>query len=342
VPLLSVVVPVFRVEQYLRQCLDSILDQAPPEFELIVVDDCSPDGSGDIADEYAARDGRVRVRHLDQNVGLGRARNAGLDEATGDFVWFVDSDDWLADGAIAAVIRRLAADPELDMLIVDFARYAEADRTARRSAMARVLARSPGPEVFTAVERPSVVGLLHVAWNRVVRRQFLHDQGLRFQPGLYEDVSWTYPAVIAARRIAFLDQVCVYYRMRAGAITSTGGTRHLGMIHHWELVFAALPPDHPLRTVLFEQSMRQGIAVLGNEARLPDGRLRREFFYRLAAFEHQYAPPGWTPSGGRVHRIKSWLVARELYPVYASLRTGYKAARRMARLPMLRNGSNTA
>ncbi|NUO59079.1 MAG: glycosyltransferase [Hamadaea sp.] len=327
-PLLSVVVPVYRVEAYLRQCLDSILRSAPEEFELIVVDDCSPDGSGDIADSYAARDGRVRVRHLPENVGLGRARNAGLDEATGEFVWFVDSDDWLADGAIAAVTRRLAADPRLDMLIVDFARYAENTGTSRRSAMARALARSPGPEVFAAVDRPSVVGLLHVAWNRVVRRQFLLDEGLRFHPGLYEDVSWTYPALLAARRIAFLDQVCVYYRLREGAITSTGGARHLGMIHHWERVFAAVPPDHPLRPVLFEQSMRQGIAVLGNEARIPEPRLRREFFLRLAAFQHRYAPPGWTPPGSRIHQIKYILLAKRLYPVYSALRWGYKTARR--------------
>jgi len=326
VPLLSVVVPVYRVEAYLRQCLDSILKQAPGEFELIVVDDCSPDRSGDIADEYAARDGRVRVLHLLENVGLGRARNAGLDVATGDFVWFVDSDDWLAEGAIDAVIQRLDAD--LDMLIVDFARYAEATGVSRRSAMARALARSPGLEVFTAVERPSVLGLLHVAWNRVVRRQFLLAEGLRFHPGLYEDVSWTYPAVIAARRIAFLDRVCVYYRLREGAITSTGGARHLAMIHHWELVLAPLPPDHPLRTVLFEQSMRQGIAVLGNDARIPDGRLRREFFYRLQVFHRRYAPPGWTPKGSRVHQIKAWLVAKGHYSVYAAMRMGYKAARR--------------
>ncbi|NUT20317.1 MAG: glycosyltransferase [Hamadaea sp.] len=325
-PLLSVVVPVYRVEAYLRQCLDSILRTAPEEFELIVVDDCSPDGSGDIADEYAARDSRVCVRHLKENVGLGRARNAGLDVATGDFVWFVDSDDWLADGAIEAVTKRL--EPTLDMLIVDFARHFERTGASKRSAMARALARSPGPEVFTAVERPSVLGLLHVAWNRVVRRQFLLDEGLRFHPGLYEDVSWTYPAVLAARQIAFLDQVCVYYRLREGAITSTGGARHLGMIHHWELVFAAVPADHSLRPVLFEQSMRQGIAVLGNDARISDRRLRQEFFRRLSAFQRRYAPPGWTPPGGRIHQIKYGLLARRMYPVYSALRWGYKAARR--------------
>jgi CDP-glycerol glycerophosphotransferase len=331
VPLLSVVVPVYRVEDYLRQCLDSILDQGRDDLEVIVVDDCSPDGSGKIVDEYAARDSRVRAVHLTKNVGLGLARNAGFAQATGDYVWFVDSDDWLAEGAIAAVANRLTAERgagrELDMLVVDFAHYYEKEERSRRSAAARVPARVPGPEVFTAIERPSVIGLLHVAWNRVVRRQFLIDHELHFHPGLYEDVSWTYPALIAAQRIAFLDRVCVYYRQREGAITKTGGERHLEMIHHWERVLEPLPADHPLRTPLFEQSMRHCLVVVGNDTRVPNRRLRREFFFRLAAYYRRFAPPGWAPSGGRAQRIRTWLVAKRLYPVYASLRMASRAKR---------------
>ena len=98
VTLLSVVVPVYKVQGYLRQCLDSLLEQPFTDFEVVAVDDCSPDGSGDILAEYAARDPRIKVLTLEQNVGLGRARNAGLDVAVGEYVWFLDSDDWLAPG----------------------------------------------------------------------------------------------------------------------------------------------------------------------------------------------------------------------------------------------------
>src|SRR5207237_1393890 len=83
---------------YLRECLDSILGQPLRDLEVVGVDDASPDGSGDILDEYAARDPRVRPVRLAENVGLGPARNVGLDRAVGEYVWFVDGDAWLAPG----------------------------------------------------------------------------------------------------------------------------------------------------------------------------------------------------------------------------------------------------
>src|SRR6266545_5181695 len=95
---LSVVVPVHRVQGYLRECLHSILDEAGPNLEIIAIDDKSPDGCGEILDEFAERDSRVRVKHLEQNVGLGEARNIGLDLASGEYVWFFDSDDYAAEG----------------------------------------------------------------------------------------------------------------------------------------------------------------------------------------------------------------------------------------------------
>ena len=97
--LISFVVPAYRVQGYLRECLDSICGQAGAEIEVIGVDDGSPDSSGEILAEYARRDPRVRVVTLPVNRGLGAARNAGLAEARGEYVWFVDGDDWLAGAA---------------------------------------------------------------------------------------------------------------------------------------------------------------------------------------------------------------------------------------------------
>ena len=91
----SVIVPVYKAEKYLEACIESILCQTMPDFELLLVDDGSPDRSGAICDRYAARDGRVRVFH-GPNRGVSRARNTGLDQARGEFVVFVDADDTLA------------------------------------------------------------------------------------------------------------------------------------------------------------------------------------------------------------------------------------------------------
>lgn len=103
-PKLSIIVPVFRVEQFLNKCVDSILNQTYRNLEVILVDDGSTDNCPRICDEYSQADPRVRVIHK-KNGGLCSARNAGLDIATGEYVTFVDSDDWIEPDAYAEMIR---------------------------------------------------------------------------------------------------------------------------------------------------------------------------------------------------------------------------------------------
>ena len=110
-PLISVIIPVYEVEAYLHKCIDSVIGQTYRELEIILVDDGSPDNCGDVCDEYAAVDSRIKVIHK-QNGGLSDARNAGLDAASGEFIGFVDSDmakpgDAAADAAKGGVLSRL-------------------------------------------------------------------------------------------------------------------------------------------------------------------------------------------------------------------------------------------
>lgn len=101
-PLISVVVPIYNVEKYLRKCIDSILSQSYANLEIILVDDGSPDNSGEICDEYANRDHRIKVIHK-ENGGLSSARNAGLDVCTGEYISFIDSDDFVSPYFIQAL-----------------------------------------------------------------------------------------------------------------------------------------------------------------------------------------------------------------------------------------------
>lgn len=327
--LLSVVLPVYKVQGYLRQCLDSLLEQPFTDFEIIAVDDCSPDHSGAILAEYAARDPRVRVVTSAENVGLGRARNLGLDHAVGEYVWFVDSDDWLAQGALTAVADRLA-DTSCDVLIMGFDRVHWDGRVVTAGA-GRVLAEAP--ESFTLAEWPRVLRVLHVAWNKVVRRDLLTKIDFRFEQGWYEDVSFTYPVLAAAERISGLPRSCLHYRQRrTGAITRTLGDRHFEIFDHWEhalaMVDAYSAQAEELRPALFHRMLWHYVSVLHNAERVPRGS-RRRFFKRIVAHFHRYRPAtGYEPPAQGRAALSYKFIERDSFVSFRALQLATRTAKK--------------
>ncbi|MFG1953117.1 CDP-glycerol glycerophosphotransferase family protein [Micromonospora sp. NPDC048830] len=333
-PLISFVVPAFRVQAYLRECLDSILGQPFDDVEVIGVDDHSPDGSGDILAGYADRDHRVRAVRLPRNVGLGPARNAGLDLAAGEYVWFVDGDDWLAPDCLPELAARLRA-TRPDVLLVDHVRV-HWDNRVVGSALAEVFPAPPGPVTFRLRERPEAMRLLHTAWNRLVRRRFLVDLGLRFPPGWYEDVPFSYPVLMAAERIGVLDRVCLNYRQRrAGAITRTRGDRHFEVFAQWHRVFRLMDEwgIEDLRPAVFERMIWHYLTVLGNGDRIAP-ELRPAFFARITADHARWRPPAGAPVPPGVDGLRHRLVAAGRWRTFSALRAAHQAgeaARRQVR-----------
>ncbi|WP_345598329.1 glycosyltransferase family 2 protein, partial [Streptomyces marokkonensis] len=121
-PKISVVVPVYKVQGYLRACLDSILSQSFDNFEVIAINDFSPDACGRILDEYSAADDRVVPVHLTENQGIGKARDTGALKARGEYILFLDSDDTLAEGALQAMADRLQETGDPDILLLNHVR----------------------------------------------------------------------------------------------------------------------------------------------------------------------------------------------------------------------------
>lgn len=292
-PRFSIIVPVFKVQGFLRECLDSVLEQSYPDLEVIAVDDCSPDGCGAILDEYADRDPRVRVLHLPENVGLGRARNAGMPSATGDYLFFLDSDDTLTPGALRAVADRLEETADPDVLVFDYARTYWWGGT-RRNVLARVLAEA-GDGTFSASGHPEILDLLMVVWNKVYRREFVEQEGFAFPPGYYEDTPWTFPVMLSARRIAALDRICLAYRQRRqGNILSTTSRKHFDIHDQYERVFAfvdARPELSSWRPYLHHKMGEHCLDILSKPDRLPEGD-KAEFFRLTAALfrKHRSGP----------------------------------------------------
>lgn len=201
---ISVIVPVYNVEKYLRQCLDSIINQTYPHLEIILVNDGSTDSSGDICDEYAALDPRVKVFHK-PNGGLSSARNYGLQYVTGDYIAYVDSDDWIdldlykrcidkfkSDTRIDAVfydVNEVFLDKEVYSLIGDVKEFAYSDVTPNRYILELY---SFGKSFSPAV------------WNKVYKADIIKD--LRFVDGKnYEDVSYTFLAISRIKGYSLLS-----------------------------------------------------------------------------------------------------------------------------------------
>lgn len=213
---ISVVIPVYKVEAYLEECLDSVVNQTYRNLEVILIDDASPDGCGAICDRYAEGDRRIRVVHKEVNGGLAEARNTGMEYATGVFLFFVDSDDWLAEDTLEKLyggLKKYQADCCVGACVI-------------------VLEKEGGEkEVKRGSKKPERVETAHEAMehvllegssscNRLYRREML--EGLRFPGGrINEDEPFALWAYDRMERIAFLDCETYFYRKRANSITTS-------------------------------------------------------------------------------------------------------------------------
>ncbi|MEU8541661.1 bifunctional glycosyltransferase family 2 protein/CDP-glycerol:glycerophosphate glycerophosphotransferase [Streptomyces sp. NPDC048717] len=293
-PLFSIIVPTYKVQAFLRDCLDSVLEQSFRDYELLVVNDCSPDGCGEIIDEYAEADSRVVAMHLEQNVGLGRARNAGMARAKGTYVLFLDSDDTMLPGSLQAIARRIEESDNPDLVIFDYARTHWNGRVTP-NARADVLAEAAQKGVFPLSEQPELLGLLQVAWNKAYRRDFLDQWGFEYPSGYYEDTPWTYPVMIAAETIAVLDRVCIYYRQRRqGSILHSTSRKHFDVFDQYDLVFKFLaenPKFAEYQGVIYERMINHFRVIADSPGRLPND-ARAEFQARWNEEERRYRPAG--------------------------------------------------
>lgn len=216
-PKISVIIPVYNAAPYLRECLDSVLNQTYVNLEIMLIDDGSTDGSGALCDAYAVRDGRVRVFHQ-ENRGQSAARNVGLDAMTGDLIAFVDADDVAAPGMLEQLLAAL--NTGADFAICNIRRIDEGGNTLDLCPI--------GDGVLTREEFLDKL-LEEQAWFYVMPGGKLYRRGifqnLRFPEGfIYEDEAVLYSIVARCRQIATLSDGLYYYRQH-GASTMGQGLR---------------------------------------------------------------------------------------------------------------------
>lgn len=220
-PLLSVIVPVYNVEQYLHQCVDSIIGQTYKNLEIILVNDGSTDGSGAICDEYATKDSRVRVIHK-ENGGLSSARNIAMEVMKGDFVSFVDSDDWLDLGAYETLVECLL-DTGADVIQFGYVDEYEGQNN--------VIQDTPSPLKLVPSShsfRAYALGILYPMMCTYVYK-VASLSGLKCQIGMiHEDQLFNLEYFASHPKIvAILREKYYHYRRRSGSITSSKRARSI-------------------------------------------------------------------------------------------------------------------
>lgn len=202
-PTVSVIVPVYKAEQYLHRCVDSLLAQTFRDFEVLLVDDGSPDRSGELCDEYAQKDSRVRVFHK-ENGGVSSARQCGIDNARGEYTIHADPDDWV-EPTMLEELYRMAKETDADMVICDY--YVEfTGKTTYRK-------QNPSSLDHTIVLRDLFQQLHGSCWNKLVRRACYNQHDVKFPVGINycEDLIFNVRLIKHGIKITYLSQAFYHY-----------------------------------------------------------------------------------------------------------------------------------
>lgn len=211
-PKVSVIVPIYNVEKYLEKCINSLLSQTLEDIQIILVNDGSKDNSGNIAKEYE-KNNKNRIIYVEkENGGLSDARNYGLKYATGDFIAFLDSDDYIEKNAYEKMYNKA---------IEENADYVECDFIWEFPNKIRVDKQYP---YKNKKEMLSFVRV--VAWNKLIKRHLIIDNNLEFPKGLrYEDVEFTYKLIPFINKFAYVDKSFIHYVQREGSIANVQNER---------------------------------------------------------------------------------------------------------------------
>lgn len=218
-PLVSVVIPVYNVEKYIRRSIESVISQTYTNIEIIIVDDCGTDKSMAIVYDLmrATKDSRFKIAVNPQNKGLSGARNTGLKAASGEYVYFLDSDDYISFNCIETLTRPVR-DNEFDVVIGNFAQHS--DGVVGKGHLM--------PGNVTIIGRENIFkeyseGKWYVmAWNKLCKRSFLIGNNLFFEEGLlHEDVLWSFKVFSTANSVALVNKATYNYIVRPQSIMTS-------------------------------------------------------------------------------------------------------------------------
>jgi Glycosyltransferases involved in cell wall biogenesis len=228
-PLVSVIVPVFKVEDCLVRCLESLCGQSLRDIEIILIDDASPDRCGAICEEYSSKDARIKVIHHSENKGLSATRNTGLKEASADYLMFVDSDDYVHED-FCKLPYECAVRYQADLVLFRFKKAGQPKLIGGQ--FYKNIASSAASGYRTQVEALDLLQgeIEQYAWNKLYVRHLF--DGVTYPEGyLFEDMGTTYKTILKASRIYYLNKVLYYHCYRTDSISMSKSQKALTDLH---------------------------------------------------------------------------------------------------------------
>lgn len=217
-PLVSIIVPIYNVENYLDECMDSIKAQTFSNIEIILVEDCSTDASLKCASAHL-EDPRVKLIRHDENRGLSVARNTGIEHATGKYTIFIDSDD-VAHHSLVQICVNAMEQENLDVIVFDFEAFVDSSKLSNLTNSGEL---TPRTKVLNEIE---YFQYPHFAWLKVIRTEVLNSKGLRFIEGQnYEDWPFHWQIGFVVQDIRKIEKVLLYYRLRGDSITGVSNRK---------------------------------------------------------------------------------------------------------------------
>jgi glycosyltransferase involved in cell wall biosynthesis len=255
----SVVIPVYNCEDYLAECLDTVIAQTFSAIEILVVNDASCDGSQQIIDEFAKKDSRIISIEFSENKGVSAARNAALERARGDYVVFLDGDDYWQDSAMLGELHKLARRNKADIVAFGFDCM---DPTGKIFSINVPRAR------FVDMRRGADWVVSHTTWAHMVSRRLIADNHLSFDPALVmgEDALFNYAMYCNASRLVYSDKVYYRYRVNPGGATRSGKDAHKMFCTVWwfEKAIGVIvnSPAYKIRPELLQLLMAERLTML--------------------------------------------------------------------------------
>ncbi len=304
--LISVIVPIFRVEKYLKTCVDSICRQTYKNLEIILVDDGSDDGSPAICDELAKEDERIRVIHK-ENGGLSHARNAGIDIATGEYLMFIDSDDVIGEHMVVG-LHNILTENQADMALCDFIKFTEGESPEFSFNEEAAFVWDKG-QAFAQLYGNRMLQMT-VAWNKLYKRELFQE--IRYPNGkCHEDEFVIHHLIDKAEKVAYTPAKWYGYLQRKDSIMGGFSLRNLEGLEAWRerLVFFEEKKEWELAGKAYERylwlldnSIEKIKKYMPEEAAVL-GKVSREFAECLGKKEYRKYRKGL----GFKKRVKYWI-----------------------------------